>query len=578
MTIKRLKALIKKNAGTILYIFFLSLLMMIPAAVAPIFKQVFADRILPGAQKEWLPILVALMLFMAVVSAVVTMLQKTCLMKLAAKIETDAQRNYYYHLLHSPLKFFDKQNRAALLSKADSAAGVSQILTVAIVALIFSAINFVVYLVLMLKADIAMTLIVIALIILSFFFQKLQGKLTAKVTAKGAEKGVSKTLAELTAQDGAVTAAGIQNIALLKSTSSEDRFFTRLMSIKVDKLLAARPGDYTAAAAPLNGLNSIVFLNLLLFISSLRIMDQSFTIGAYLAFQAYATAFFGPLNQMLNLKKQLTGYEGQLKTYEEDLIGLPLPTPQTALHTQRLQGQITLTNIFFEYAQGCPVLKNIDLDIAPGERVAIVGKSGAGKSTLIKLLQGLYEPTQGTLLFDGLPISKIDEHIRALSIGSANQHIAVYSASIRDNITLFDSGIPQKQVEKAAMDAQFHEYVTKLKGAYQAPLLQDGHNLSGGQQQRLEIARAFLNDPTIIFLDEAMGALDPATSKAILDKMLLRGATTVMVTHTVTHIRDFDRILVLENGQITAQGTHKALLNKSDYYRSLCRKEGWSLK
>jgi len=578
VTGQRTRALIKRNAGSVLYVFFLSLLMMIPATAAPVFKQVFTDRILQGNEQSWLPILIALMLAMAIISAALTLLQKNCLIKLAGRIETKAQSHYFYHLLHSPLKLFDKANRSQLVTKADSAAGVSSILTVSIVAILFAIINFILYLVLMLKADAVMTAIVVALAVLSFFFQILQRKATAKVTAKGAEKGIRKSAAELNAQDENATAMGIQNISLIKSTSSEDKFFTHIMNIKVEKLLASRPGDYAAAAAPLNGLNTIIFLNLLLFISSLRIMDQSFTIGAYLAFQAYATAFFAPLNFLLGLKAQLKAYENQLKAYEEDLVGAPLPAVTKAEDGSRLSGRIEIRDVSFSYAEGGPVLKNISLSIAPGEHIAIVGKSGAGKSTLLKLLQGLYDPDSGEILFDGMPLHSISPHVRALSIGSANQQIAIYSASIGDNIALFDTSVSTEQLEKAASAAQLRAYVSKLKGAYQAPLLQDGHNLSGGQKQRLEIARALLHNPSVVLMDESMGALDPATSKNIFDNLLARGATVLMVTHTVSGIRDADRILVMENGTITDQGTHRALLKQSEYYRSLCRREGWSIK
>ena len=577
MTGQRTKALIKRNFGSILYIFSLSLLMMIPATAAPVFRQVFTDRILPGSERDWLPVLIILMLAMAVISAALALLQKNCLIKLAGRIETKAQSHYFYHLLHSPLSLFDKANRSALISKADSAAGVSAILTVSIVAILFAVINFCLYLFLMVNADITMALIVVALVVLSSFFQRLQVKWMAKLTAKGAEKGV-KSLAELNAQDESATSMGIKSISLIKSTSSEDRFFTHLMNIKVDKLLASRQGDYAAAAAPLNTMNSIVFMNLLLFISSLRIMDQTFTIGAYLAFQAYAAAFFGPLNVLLGLKKQLGLYENQLKVYEEDLVGAPLPAVPKTKDGKRLSGEITLKDISFEYLEGRPVLKNINLSVSPGERIAIVGKSGAGKTTLIRLLQGLYEPTGGEILFDGQPLKEISNHVRALSIGSANQQIAIYSASIGDNIAMFDTGVSEEQLKKAATDAQLHHYVSRRKGAYQARLLQDGHNLSGGQKQRLEIARALLYDPSIVLMDEAMGALDPATTKSILDNLISRGATVLMVTHSTAGIRDSDKILVLQDGVIAAQGTHKALLKQSEYYRSLCRKEGWSME
>lgn len=574
----RLRTLIKENLTSIIYIFVLSLLMLIPAAVSPIFKKVFADHILPGTEAQWLPTLIVLMVFMAFFSMMITLMKNICLIKIANRIESMAESRYFYRLFHSPVSLFSKGQRTQLLQKANAAKGISNILTVNVVTTLFALINFVFYLVFMFRANVFMTAIVVVLVVLTYFFKKLQVTWLKRLTQKGAIDTVVDSLSDLNAQDEITSSIGLQSIDLLKSTSSENRFFKRLMSIKIDKVLASRQNDYNAAAAPLNNLGSILFLNLLLLVAAIDIMNQDFTIGAYLAFQAYAVAFFAPLNQVMGLRIQLNGFEKNLENYEENLKGKPIKVEVFEdTVPAKLRGCIEVRNVTFGYQKETPVLKNINITIAPGERVAVVGKSGEGKTTLIRLLQGLYQPQEGEILYDGIPIDKVDPTVRALSIGSANQEISIFSASIADNITLFNESIDDEQIIQAAMDARFHEYVVAQKGGYQAMLTQDGRNMSGGQRQRLELTRALLYKPTIVLIDEGLGAIDVATTKNIYDNLLARSLTMVSITHTVSSVRFFDRIYVLENGSVACEGSHQEVMRKNTYYRNLFSKEGWSL-
>ena len=571
--------LLREHQLNLLYLFALSALMLIPAAMSPLFSKVFTDDILNLGALDWLPMLLFMMAFVAAFTAALTLLQQLIIQRLSNKIELIGASTYIYKLLKSPLSLFTGADVSALLGKAGSAAAVSGIVTTGIVTTLFSIINFAMYLVFMLRLNVWMTLICLALGVLVHILSRYEGKLIAKFSSKDDSVLVEDNAGTLGTIDTRVATRGLESIENIKSSASEMRFFQRLMGIKVATVHARRPGDYTAACAPLLSFPSMLFGNLLLFTAALMIMDQRFTVGSYLAFSAYANAIFAPLNAMLGISKQFKGYEGALTGYydmvaKDDALSGTLPE-HNALPNQKLSGHIELKNLHFGYDPEQLVIDGLDLEIMPGERVAIIGKSGAGKSTLLKLLRGLYAPTSGEVLLDSTPADSIDKHTMRSSVGSANQQIRIFSASLQDNITLWDDSLTGQAVYKAASDAQLHADITSLDGAYQHMLNENGLNLSGGQKQRLEIARALLRNPTIVLLDEVIGSIDPSRIKHIQHALTKRGCTVMMVTHSVSAVRDYDRIIVMDEGKIIASGSHQELLDDSEYYVSLLKTEGW---
>jgi ABC-type bacteriocin/lantibiotic exporter with double-glycine peptidase domain len=216
-----------------------------------------------------------------------------------------------------------------------------------------------------------------------------------------------------------------------------------------------------------------------------------------------------------------------------------------------------------------PLVDGLDLQIAPGQRVALVGGSGSGKSTVAKLVCGLYRPWAGRICFDGLPREELAPSALAASVGVVDQDVTLFEASVRDNLTLWDPTVPEGDVIAAAKDACLHDDIVRLPGGYDARVGEGGFNLSGGQRQRLEIARALVRQPALLVMDEATSALDPETEHQVDENLRRRGVSCLIIAHRLSTIRDCDEIVVLEQGKVVERGSHQQLVAARGRYTEL---------
>jgi ATP-binding cassette subfamily B protein len=237
----------------------------------------------------------------------------------------------------------------------------------------------------------------------------------------------------------------------------------------------------------------------------------------------------------------------------------------------KLQGAVSIRNVTFGYESAVPVLKNVSLDVQPGEMIGIVGHSGCGKSTLINLVMRLYDPAEGYIAFDGVNAKDISQTALRSQIGVVLQETHLFSGTVRDNIRYAKPHATNAEVIAAARAANAHDFIMSLPQGYNTVVGEKGYSLSGGERQRVAIARALIHNPKILILDEATAALDTETEKLIQDAIdgMTENRTVFAIAHRLSTLRNADRILVLDHGEVAECGTHVELLEAQGIYYKL---------
>jgi ATP-binding cassette, subfamily B, bacterial len=256
-----------------------------------------------------------------------------------------------------------------------------------------------------------------------------------------------------------------------------------------------------------------------------------------------------------------------------DLLGIEpeIQDRPDAIQVRRLQGDIRFEHVSFRYLDECPVLQNLSFEIAPGQRIAVVGPSGAGKSTLVSLLLRLYQPSEGTILFDRINVADYERESLRRHIGVVLQDTMLFRASIGDNIAYGIEQATSQQIIEAAREANAHEFIMDLPDGYETVIGERGSTLSGGQRQRICLARALVKQPSILILDEPTASLDHRSASFVRETItrIHANRTTLVITHHFVGMELFDRILVLDQGRLVDQGTHRDLLDHQGLYASL---------
>ena len=307
------------------------------------------------------------------------------------------------------------------------------------------------------------------------------------------------------------------------------------------------------------------------------------TLGTLVGFYLVAAMFLAPVGRFVELANERQALEVDMQRLDDiaetsdDAEPAREPPASEAIATLggrlRLAGQVELRGVTFGYNRGrAPLIKDFNLTIMPGQRIAVVGPSGSGKSTVSRLVSGLYEPWSGEVLFDGRPRHEIPGEVLARSLSMVDQHVVLFAGTVRDNLTLWNPAVPDDDVVAAARDACIHDEILARPLGYATQIDEGGVNYSGGQRQRLEIARALTGNPTVLILDEATSALDAATEEFVDDALRRRGSSCLIVAHRLSTVRDCDEIIVLDKGAEVQRGTHEELMaDENGLYCQLVR-------
>ncbi len=300
------------------------------------------------------------------------------------------------------------------------------------------------------------------------------------------------------------------------------------------------------------------------------------TVGSLLAFLGYVGGVFAPVQQLVDLHPTLRKAHVALATVFQVLDAEEeSPDRPDARPCPPIRGEIRFEQVSFAYRPGRPALDGLDLTVAAGETVALVGPSGSGKSTILSLLQRIHEPSAGRVLVDGHDLRTLAIATVRRQYGAVPQDIVLFNDSVAANISYGRPSATRAEVVAAAQAANAHAFILDLARGYDTRVGEGGRSLSGGQRQRVAIARAFLVDPAVLLLDEATAALDAESEQAVQDALreLRRGRTTFIVAHRLNTVREADRILVVVDGQVVGSGRHEELLRTCPAYSQQVRQQ-----
>jgi NHLM bacteriocin system ABC transporter peptidase/ATP-binding protein len=541
------------------------IMLIVPNLMLAGFLQALIDDWNNGASTLPMTSWAIVLLLCGLLSVIGSHLQQIWLLRLGTRLSVQGSARFVWRMLRMPVSFFQQRSAGDLADRIQANNRVAEMLSGRLSNMMLSLVVALAYLVLMFVLDPSMALLTTALATLNVVLLYLVAQKRMQANRKLlADRG----------QLAGTTMAGLQAIETFKCSGSEDDFFQRWTGIHArlhgtERTLAGVQILLTVVPPLLGGIN----MTMLLGVGGHRVLDQEMTLGGLVQFQWLAMAFIRPMTELVGvtaLAQDLQADMHRLDDLARNHEDPALQPNEARMQRVKLTGHIEFRSVSFSYSPlGTPLIKDFSLVIRPGQRIALVGPTGSGKSTLVRLLGGLYQPTSGQILFDGLERQAWPRTLLANSIGMVDQNIMMFEGTVRDNITLWDGSIDDASVEQAARDACIHDEIVARQGVYDARVEEGGRNFSGGQRQRLEIARTLARNPTLLVLDEATSALDAEVEQRIDARLRSRGCTCLIVAHRLSTIRDCDQILVFDRGEVVERGTHEELLALGGRYCDL---------
>ncbi len=575
---------IKGMRRVILYVVLIGLFLVVPGLVIPAFSRFFVDTILVAKLTGFLKPLLIAMGLTAILKGVLTWVQQFVLMRFHLKLSLSSSAQFLNHVFKMPVEFFAQRMPGEICNRLLANDNVAALISTKLAGAVINLFCVFFYGILMLRYDVPLTLICLAALGLNF--------LVLWLTSEPVKIGTLKAQME-TGKLYGDTMNGISMIETLKASGLENDFFQQWSGQEAKVVLHNQKMSRLSQVVAQFPQSLTQILNLFtLVVGAFRVMSGDITMGMLVAFQSLQASFMEPVTEFLQMGKEIQStqadmsrlddvmnypaqkrYKDDFEAEEEKLESEEAQPEKKKLGVKKLQGYISLRNVSFGYDKlSKPLIENLNLELKPGSRVALVGGSGSGKSTIGKLVSSLYEPWSGEILYDGKKVSEIERSQFISSMAVVDQTIFLFEGTVRDNLTMWNSNEADESFYiQAAKDACIHDDISERPGGYYSRVEEGGKNFSGGQRQRLEIARALAGNPRMLILDEATSALDPITELLVDENIRRRGCTCIIIAHRLSTIRDCDEIIVLDGGKIMQRGTHEELVNQEGLYRDLIK-------
>lgn len=486
------------------------------------------------------------------------------------KLESDIKLDLFNHIQKQSFSFFDENKIGNLMSYIIVDAHNLAVFTKKFPEILLDfSIKFVGTIIVLLNTNYLFGLIIFSIIMLILFcalyftvkIQKEVGK------SKTAYSEIVSNLKERLTAVRTVQAFTAEN-QMLSQFNDDINLFIKTMDerFNLESKMKSFIKPILFGIAPIISVVSIAF-----------ILDGQMTFNDLTIFMLYTNILISPICKLFGLISDFNENLASLKRISDIFSVNPeIIDSDNALDLKKIRGKITFNNVSFEYKSSCkPVIRNINLEIHPGEHIALVGKSGVGKSSICNLIPRFYDVTNGEILLDDISIKNIKLKDLRENITFVQQDTFLFSGTIIENIRYGRLDATDEEVYEAAKNAYADDFILKLKNGYQTRIGERGVKLSGGQKQRIAIARAFLKNSPILIFDEATSNLDSESEKFIQKsiEMLSKNRTTIIVAHRLSTIKNVDRIIVLGSQTIQEEGTHQELLSNNGFYKRLYDKQ-----
>ena len=505
---------------------------------------------------------------------------------LAQKIIHKIREEMFAHMEKLPISYFDTHSHGELMSTfTNDVDMLNQSLEQSVSQVIISIVTVVGTFIMMLVISPILTLVVVVMLMLMFFIIKVIGSKSANYFRKQ-----QLTLADMNGYIEEI----MSGQKVVKVFNYEERAIDDF-SNRNDELRksSSRASTFGVMLMPIMGNLTFMLYSVIAILGSFFVIRKSISVGNLASFLQYTRTISRPItmvsNQLNMLFAALAGAERIFNILDEEVekdegdVRLvrdfngkgnhcwKVPKEEGTFENVLVNGDITFKDVDFGYVPGKQILKNINLYAKPGQKIAFVGSTGAGKTTITNLINRFYEINDGTILYDGIDIRRINKHDLRSTMSIVLQDVHLFEGTVADNIRYGRLDATDEEVKKAAKLANAHYFIQHLPQGYDTLLTADGQNLSQGERQLLSIARAAIADPEILILDEATSSVDTRTEKLISEGMdkLMEGRTTFVIAHRLSTVRDSNAIMVLEKGEIIERGDHDDLMLQNGRYYAL---------
>lgn len=565
----RFFSLLVPQKRLIINIFLTSLVFTILGILGSFYFKFIMDDILPNNLKKTLVIISIGIILLNVFKTLLGAFRTHLLLYLSQKLDIALILGYYQHALGLPMSFFGTRKVGEIVSRFMDASKVREAisgatLTIMIDTLMAIAGGIILYSQNSFLFGITFIIVILYAIIVFSFNRPLRN-----INRKQMENNAQLTSYLVESLNGIETVKAF-NAERKANLETEKKFIRLLKSIFKSGWLNNLQTSLTGLIASIGGI-------VILWLGASSVMNGEMTMGQLLTFNALLAYFLDPVKNLINLQPMM-----QTAIVASDRLGeiLDLQLEKSENEDKKispatLKGIIEFKGLDFRYGTRQWVLKNINLVVNPGEKIALVGESGSGKTTLVKLLLNFYSWEKGEILINQYNVKDINMECLRERIAYISQDIFLFSGTIMENLTLGLENPNMEEVVEAAKMARAHDFINSFPLRYDTMLEENGANLSGGQKQRLAIARALLKKPDILIMDEATSNLDSITEKAIERTINehTQGITTLIIAHRLSTIMRCDRIYVMDKGELVESGTHQELVKKGGIYYNLWREQ-----